>query len=41
MRRLKINMLGVSEIKWTSKGRNDFYSDEHRITGSGGPVLKV
>ena len=25
MRRLKINILGVSETKWTSKGRNDFH----------------
>ena len=36
MKRLKVNVLGVCETRWTSKGQNDFQSDDYRVIHSGG-----
>ena len=36
MTRLKVNVLGVCETSWISKGQNDFQSDDYRVIHSGG-----
>ena len=38
MVRVKVNILGISELKWTGKG--DFNSDDHYIYFSGQESLR-